>query len=79
MRDSNSVWIHRADAPAEGLWVWEEGKSLPKPFISFDPPLYRDIVCVVQLRPEVDTALILRDFYWGCNKVIFRSTLRFQE
>lgn len=22
---------------------------------------------------------MLRDFYWGCDKVIFRSTLRFAE
>lgn len=77
MKDSFNPWIHRADAPAEGLWTWEEGKSLPKPFVAFDPPLHRDIVCIVKLRPDVDYDAVLRNFYWGCDRVIFRSARRF--
>lgn len=77
MRDSGNIWIHRADAPAEGLWTWQEGSSLPKPFVPFDPPLHRDIVCVVRLHAAVDTDAVLHNFLWGCNKVIVRSAQRF--
>ncbi|HEX4044011.1 MAG TPA: hypothetical protein VHY10_20110 [Xanthobacteraceae bacterium] len=79
IRDSANKWIHRADAPADGLWTWEEGKSLPKPFVSFDPPLHRDIVCIVKLSESIDTGAVLRNFVWGCEKVVFRSCLRFSE
>jgi hypothetical protein len=79
MRNSASIWIHRADAPAEGLWTWEEGKSLPKPHVPFERPLHRDFVCVVKLRAAVDTAAVLKNFFWGCDKVIFRSEFRFAD
>jgi hypothetical protein len=77
MRDSNSVWIHRADAAPEGLFMWNH-ECLPKPFVNFDAPLHRDIVCVIKLNPKVDTDAILRDFRWKCDKVIFRSMSKFE-
>jgi hypothetical protein len=77
--DSSNVWVHRADAPADGLWSWEEGKSLPKPFIRFDPPLHRDFVCIVKLSAEADYSVVLKNFVWGCKKVVFRSHDRFGE
>jgi hypothetical protein len=76
---SASPWVHRSDAPAEGLWMWTEEKNLPKPMINFDRPLYRDIVSVVKLREEVNISRIMRDFYWGCDKTIFQSTNRFRD
>ncbi len=79
IHDSNNVWIHRADAPAEGLWSWEEGKSLPKPFIRFNRPLHRDFVCIVKLSPEANYSTLLKNFVWGCERVIFRSNDRFAE
>ena len=79
MRDSGNMWIRPRRRAPEQLWTWEAGKSLPKPFVAFDPPLYRDIVCVVKLRATVDTADVLRNFYWGCDKVVVRATSRFAD
>jgi hypothetical protein len=79
IRDSGNIWIHRADAPAEGIWSWEEGKSLPKPSIRFDRPLHRDFVCVVKLSEAVEYGAVLKNFVWGCDRIIFRSNDRFPE
>ncbi len=79
INDSSNIWIHRADAPADGIWSWEEGKSLPKPAMRFDRPLHRDFVCVVKLSQAADHAALLKNFVWGCDRIIFRSNDRFQE
>lgn len=79
MADSSSVWIHRGDAPAEGLWMWEAGKSLPKPFITFNPPLHRDFVCVIKLRAEVMFTDILGSLLSPRDRVMLRSAQRFPE
>ena len=79
MRDSANIWIHRSDAPADGLWTWEESKSLPKPFVKFEPPLHRDFVCVVRLQANVDADEVLRHFFWGCDQIIVRSSLLYSQ
>jgi hypothetical protein len=77
INDSSNQWVHRADAPAEGIWAWEEGKSLPKPAITFSKPLHRDFVCIVKLSARANYEELLKNYAWGCNKVIFRSNDRF--
>jgi len=77
VHDSNNPFMHRADAPADGLWTWEEGKSLPKPFIRFNRPLYTFFICVVKLSPKPNCDDVLKNFSWGCDRVIFRSHDRF--
>jgi hypothetical protein len=79
MRDSNSPWIHRADSPGEGLFMWNEENCLPKPFVHFSVPLYRDIISIVKLNSGVSTSAVLRDFPWGCDKIIIRSAVNFSE
>ena len=77
MKDSNNHWIHRADEPAEGMWTWDATKNLPKPYVTFDRPLHRDFVCLVQLRQGIDTMALLKSFYWGHDKLVFRSSWDF--
>jgi hypothetical protein len=74
MRDSANPWIHRADEPAEGMWIWDGAKNLPKPHVDFDRPLHRDFVCIVQLRSGIDAMALLKRFYWGYDKIVFRSS-----
>lgn len=74
LRDSQNHWVHRADEPAEGMWQWDAAKNLPKPHVVFDRPIHRDFVCVVKLRAGVDADRVLRDFYWGYDKVVMRSS-----
>ena len=73
LKDSNDPWIHRADEPAEGMWTWDAQKSLPKSYASFDRPIHRDFICMVQLRDGVDLSAALETFYWGYDKVVMRS------
>ena len=77
MKDSGNPWIHRADEPAEDMWTWDAARNLPKPRVEFDRPLHRDFVCIVQLRAGIDTAALLKSFYWGYDKVVFRSSWDF--
>ncbi len=71
--------IHRADSPSKGIWTWDAEKSLPKPTIQFDQPTYRDFVCIVRLNAAVDTNIVLRNFFWGCDRVTLRSSHLFPE
>ena len=75
--NSSNIWIHRADAPSRHLWTWDEKTSLPKPDVTFSETLYRDFVCVVKLREEVDCRHILDNFFWGYDKIAFTSSYRY--
>ena len=79
LKDSDSPWIHRADEPAEGMWTWDAAKNRPKPRTGFDREIYRDFVCIVQLRRGVDILQTLKRFYWGYEKVVFRSSWDFER
>ena len=79
LENSDSPWLHRADEPAEGMWTWDAAKNRRKPQVSFDRKIYRDFVCIVQLRSGVDIASKLKSFYWGYEKVVFRSSWDFES
>jgi hypothetical protein len=53
IRDSHSRWIHRHDAPRD-RGAWREEEDLPKPTVTFDRELYRDIVLLGALSDEAD-------------------------
>ena len=52
MRDSDNQYIHRADAPRI-VGKWREG-DLPKPSITFDRPVFRDLIAVLAVRDGLD-------------------------
>ena len=47
--DSSDPCVHPAEAPRD-RHEYEPGVHPPKPKVTFDPPLYREMVCVVRLR-----------------------------
>jgi hypothetical protein len=79
IKDSTNGWIHRADAPSKGIWTWDAEKSLPKPTIQFDQPIFRDFICVVRLDVSVDYSAVIKNFLWGCSRIVLRSNYRFPE
>jgi hypothetical protein len=68
IRDSDSEFIVGADAPNE-IWRWEALRALPRPRVTFDPLLYRDIVCVVALNDAVDPVAKLRSYSFAQQQV----------
>jgi hypothetical protein len=62
--DSDNQFLVRADAPNE-VWRWEALRALPRPRVTFEPVLYRDIVCVVALSKEVDPVDKLNAYSFG--------------
>jgi hypothetical protein len=57
IRDSSHSWVHPADAPPDRSH-WQEGVDPPRPDVTFDPPLHRDLVVVACLGP-VDVQSVL--------------------
>lgn len=76
INDSSNIWLYNAAqvVPPEGLWTFDAVKHLSKPTIKFDRRLHRDFVCVVPLRDGIACDEILTNFYWGCDKVVVRSS-----
>jgi hypothetical protein len=68
IEDSDSEFIVAADAPNE-VWRWDALRALPRPRVTFDPVLYRDIVCVVALNDAVDPVAKLLPYTFGQQKL----------
>lgn len=71
MTGSADPWIHPAGSPND-VWTWDASQHPPKPHVTFSPPLYRDMVFVVALRPGIDAEAIMRTD--GLDKVVLRSS-----
>ena len=54
VRDSSHEAIHPLGSPRD-QHEYIVGTHPDKPFVVFDPPLYKEMVCYVRLRPEVRT------------------------
>ena len=48
IRDSSHAWVHAAGAPLDRSH-WQEGVDPPRPEVTFDPPIHRDLVVVAAL------------------------------
>lgn len=67
IENSDSEFVVSAAAPNE-VWRWESLRSLPRPRITFDPTLYRDVVCVVALDEKIDPVSKLTSYRFGQQK-----------
>jgi hypothetical protein len=68
MHDSDSEFIVGADAPNE-VWRWAELRKAARPHVSFNPVLYRDIVCAIALNDAVDPVAKLKLYEFAGQKV----------
>ena len=68
IEDSDSEFSVAADAPNE-VWRWDALRALPRPRVTFDSVLYRDIVCVVALNDAVDSVAKLLAYTFGQQKL----------
>lgn len=58
--DSSCSWLHRADVQSNVLWKHDPQKDPPKPVVSFEPPLFRDVAICVAKSTAVDPKAVLR-------------------
>jgi hypothetical protein len=69
IHNSSHDWVHAVGAPPN-VSKWEDG-HLPKPYVEFNPPLYRDIVIVIGIDSSVDLEAIANEA--GVSKITLRS------
>jgi hypothetical protein len=51
VRASSNQWLHRADVQSRTLWKHDASKDPPKPQVTFEPPLFRDIAIAIGCSP----------------------------
>ncbi len=70
---SESQYVHRADIAPRTVGKWREG-DLPKPSVTFDRPVFRDIIAILGKEPDVDTLGIAK--FCKVKEVFLQSRLR---
>lgn len=58
--DSTDPWLHSAEVQSNALWKHEPETDPPKPAVTFNPPLYRDVAIAVAKSTDVDPQALLR-------------------